>query len=648
VTFFIFHNVTRYKNKIQFKKIFLTTILFFGVFFVFFNANFYDNTISFSSCYAEEQSAQTDVEVTGNYFKQVIAAIFIAIIRVFALIINISVSLIELTLTPTFMTIITNDGIYIGWKTVRDVLNMFFIFFLLYSAFCTIFQISRYHIKSTWVMIVVMALLVNFSWPVARVMIDLSNVVVYHVVGSSGSGPASSNGIMGKMANETQFLSIVLGGVGTPDLVENTFKINADASNVFTSLFVGIIASALFAITVGMIGIILVIRIIALAVYLVFASVGFTMAAFPSTRSYANQWWTGFTKQLIIGPVVLFGLLLAVTVLEKLNQEKLQEQMQNVASQHGIVSTFLSYLVSLMIIWASVIAAQRVGSEGASFAVGLADKAKGKLQGYAKGATVSALKMADTATGRIASKTAAATHGLYGGVKQRFKNSDDAYKSKYTSTRDGVSARVQQAGTNIGQEQSDPRWKKAAGAVLGYGGDKNAVAANKGKQIEAEKKSMKETPLNMASDIEAEAKAQNLIDKKDGVKEQDIRDLIASLDKLDENTKKAAVKKARETGNGHIAYDAHMASLEGQISSGTISRPDAHRQSFNYAFGENVDGKTWIKNKEMVRRAADDPQYVHAAMHLQNKLDRVGFARDVANADVETYNRMSTLNGTYL
>jgi len=70
--------------------------------------------------------------------------------------------IIEFSLSPDFVNILfESPAIYTGWKMVRDTLNIMFIFFLLFSAFSTIFQVSKYHIKSTWVMTVVMALLVN-------------------------------------------------------------------------------------------------------------------------------------------------------------------------------------------------------------------------------------------------------------------------------------------------------------------------------------------------------------------------------------------------------------------------------------------------------------------------------------------------------
>lgn len=83
------------------------------------------------------------------------------LIAFFAWLITFGITLIDFTLTPEFQSILRMDAVKSGWDVVRDFLNIAFIFFLLFSAFATIFQVSKYHIKSTWVMIVVMALLVN-------------------------------------------------------------------------------------------------------------------------------------------------------------------------------------------------------------------------------------------------------------------------------------------------------------------------------------------------------------------------------------------------------------------------------------------------------------------------------------------------------
>ena len=54
-----------------------------------------------------------------------------------------------------------SEWMYGLWSVVRDLLNIFLILVLLLSAFSTIFQIQKWHLKNTLLMIVLMALLVK-------------------------------------------------------------------------------------------------------------------------------------------------------------------------------------------------------------------------------------------------------------------------------------------------------------------------------------------------------------------------------------------------------------------------------------------------------------------------------------------------------
>ncbi len=88
----------------------------------------------------------------GISFAGTIKWILFSIIAFFAWLITFAIILIDFTLTPEFQSILRMDAVKSGWDVVRDFLNIAFIFFLLFSAFATIFQVSKYHIKSTWVM----------------------------------------------------------------------------------------------------------------------------------------------------------------------------------------------------------------------------------------------------------------------------------------------------------------------------------------------------------------------------------------------------------------------------------------------------------------------------------------------------------------
>lgn len=71
------------------------------------------------------------------------------------------------------------QAVYQMWKFVRDFINIFFILGLLFIAFAFVFQIDSYANSKTIIKLILAALLVNFSFPIARVIIDSANVPMY-------------------------------------------------------------------------------------------------------------------------------------------------------------------------------------------------------------------------------------------------------------------------------------------------------------------------------------------------------------------------------------------------------------------------------------------------------------------------------------
>ncbi len=148
------------------QKFFISALLFCGVSFIFFNVNLNFENGDFSmtqSCNAEINLGDNTVvgnniggyeidATTGDNFAGVIKWLLFSIIAFFAWLITFGITLIDFTLTPEFQSILRMNAVKEGWEIVRDFLNIAFIFFLLFSAFATIFQVSKYHIKSTWVM----------------------------------------------------------------------------------------------------------------------------------------------------------------------------------------------------------------------------------------------------------------------------------------------------------------------------------------------------------------------------------------------------------------------------------------------------------------------------------------------------------------
>lgn len=580
-------------------------------------------------CYAakNESAMNTDVEGEGTF--DIISPLLVGILQLFGLLIGMSMKLIVVTFSENFLSILkNNEGIYAGWSVVRDILNLTFIFFLLYSAFCTIFQISRYHIKSTWVMIVVMALLVNFSWPITRVLIDTSNLAILYLVGNDSNKQVS--GLTTKFGKESEFLTLMLGADKVTQKGNKTI-VDAGEPGFFSQVLFAILISALFLITFLTVAIMLVVRIIVLAVLLVFAPVGYALAAFPSTRSQASSWWSMLMKQLIVGPVLLFCLIVSVAFLSKMNMDTIVTIDGGAKSE---VAQVMKYIVSIVLVWTGIMAAQKVGADGADMALGFANKAKGKMQGWGKAMTVDAGVGVAKFTGRTAAQGAnqgvawtgnklstlkgdgvwkKIGRGVGTGVNvarsvpQRGKNWAQNRKDSYNETIEESRARGLSAGSNIGKDKDASERMKKFGTFMStanekMGGDKNAVAANKGKQIEAEKKRMKETPLNEADEIKTEAKAQSIIEKKDNVTEDNIKELIKSLNQLDGDTRKLALKKARDTGHGHLTMEYEMAELR---KDNPRASDEKIREMASHKIFSGMDAKTLAKQKVAQEYAKD-------------------------------------------
>jgi len=152
------------KNK---RKLYTSILLFSGIFLMLFNIHLGDN-MKLETCFVQavpNGGTSTNTQVSGNgpvindvnaiagiaSFSGTIKWILFSIIAFFAWLITFGITLIDFTLTPEFQSILRMDAVKSGRDVVRDFLNIAFIFFLLFSAFATIFQVSKYHIKSTWV-----------------------------------------------------------------------------------------------------------------------------------------------------------------------------------------------------------------------------------------------------------------------------------------------------------------------------------------------------------------------------------------------------------------------------------------------------------------------------------------------------------------
>ncbi len=253
------------------------------------------------------------------------------------------------------------------WIMVRDLLNMAFILVLLFAAFCTIFQVDKWNLKKVWLNILINALLVNFSFPIARFFIDVSNVAFYYflnhlfpattaVTGSSVFASFGSAAGVGKLLAPEGFEAY------------NLSYLIAMIVIIFTVGMTLFIVAALF-----------VVRLVALIMLVMFSPIGFVGYIFPSTAKHADEWWSQLFSYSFFAPIMIFFIAIAVRVTEAIGRDNIQSfnayaSTNAAGNQSNWIAQAAFLVIPIAILWMGIGVAKKAGIYGADSVVGAVKK----------------------------------------------------------------------------------------------------------------------------------------------------------------------------------------------------------------------------------------------------------------------------------
>jgi hypothetical protein len=271
---------------------------------------------------------------------------------------------------PTNMlAVIDNKIIYQIWRTVRDVFNVAFIMVLLFSAFATIFQsAANFNYKKVLLNLVIMALLVNFSYPIARFIIDASNMLMY--------------GFLGKIGGSNSFLAVI-----KASKLDQIFSDGAAKSPDTLFLLSAVIFTFIFAITLLVIAVLLVIRTVTLAVYVIFSPIAFVGSILPGTAlaEAGSKWWKDFMQQCFAGPIMIFMLYVALEMIKaisasggsmtKIAFKQVGDDVTMAQALRDLISSASFFVIPIIILWLGIIKAQQSGIAGAGAVVRMGQRA---------------------------------------------------------------------------------------------------------------------------------------------------------------------------------------------------------------------------------------------------------------------------------
>ncbi len=247
----------------------------------------------------------------------------------------------------TLKTILTNNAIVSTWGIIRDLCNIGFILILLFSAFATVFQYSKYNYKSILMWLVIMALLVNFSFPITRFIIDITNSLMYTILGSELGEYAKDGGKIFTTGPAFGSLSAIV----TPP------------STSITQLIASIIFVFILALTILALAVILIIRTMALAIIIIFSPIGFV----GTIVGKDGGWWNHLFKYAVAGPIIALVLFISIKLMEATNATSLSK----IDTITPVIAGMASFAIPIIVLWMGIAMAIK-GIDGAGAVMGRA------------------------------------------------------------------------------------------------------------------------------------------------------------------------------------------------------------------------------------------------------------------------------------
>src|SRR3989344_3519868 len=357
------------------------------------------------------KSASTNSILAGagktiaQYAVGALGAVGAALIGIMAHLTNLGGAFFDLSLNYNLDLRDKLVSVYSGWIVSRDIANLLFILILLGISIATILRISTHQAKSLLPRLIIIALLINFSFSIGLVVIDFTNILgkqFYDVITENGAKRVSEI-IMQKtevqavfddrdadLAAQNTWLQRMFktlvrqdafGPIGQLWLqLTNAAGNDLDQALIFAKISWGnliILAVITFVFFVG--GIILLIRPVILALLLTLAPIAFLFYILPDTESYWKKWWSTLISHSFFLPAFLFLLYVAILLITSVSAGLPSGSALNNAP------LVFNYILSIILLLAALILGKSMGVYGADTAIAWSTAARKWLTGAVGG-----------------------------------------------------------------------------------------------------------------------------------------------------------------------------------------------------------------------------------------------------------------------
>jgi hypothetical protein len=471
----------------------------------------------------------------------------------------------------------TGEFIDKGWAVVRDIANIFFIIALLYVALKTALALNSTDNKRMIGMIVVIALIINFSLFATQIVIDASNILAKVFYANIKSVDSSGAELVAGYGGSK---SITVGLVRTfdPQTIFGFNSVNDDltSNNVgtfFATLVLAILIMGYMIFMFLSVALVFVARVVMLWILMIFSPIAFISLTIPGMKIPAFG-WSEWTKQLFdnafLAPIfvfllyiiILFGDVIKIVTGNTIDATNTQGALAgtNVAQASGdTFTTYMKVIIPFILIFVLLRAAKKTAIE-MSGEMGAAVNNLGKIAGgFAGGALLGgAAALGTKAIGGIANRLGDGSYAERlrdrGVIRDENGNVIGAKKGlgawvarQQLKTIDyGKSATFDARQTKLGNfVQSKTGLNLASSSAIGLGPQKGGYSGYQDRAVEQAKKDAELYKTSMSNEQ---------------VKEFTIARREAFLEKKADE----AEKEYRELYKGRKVSDVQIAAIRGQ------------------------------------------------------------------------------------
>ncbi len=292
-------------------------------------------------------------------------------------------------------------GINIAWKIIRDLMNIVFIFILVYEGILMIIGLSNTNQVKKFIGGVILAsLLINFSLFFTKVIIDASNIVTIGIYNSivDAAPPVNTPVVVGIQTGLADKFQQVLGLQGFYST--ESIQLGAAGTDSYSGhLIANVMASVLFLITAFVffaVSIMFVIRYIVLIILLTLSPIAYMGMALPSLNGQARDWWNALWGQIIFAPIFMIMMLIVLTLISNgisgistLDYAKWATAGQggSLEADGALINLFFNFAIIIALTIASLITAKKYATQGSSMIGKLTGEATSRAGGALMGTT---------------------------------------------------------------------------------------------------------------------------------------------------------------------------------------------------------------------------------------------------------------------